>query len=304
MNKVALRSLLCLLALFLATAVQAQSLEPRSYSNSPVALNFLVAGYAYAEGKIAFDPTLPIVDAQFDTHTGILAYARSLDAWGKSAKFDAVLPFSSFSGNALVGSQPRQREVSGFNDPRFRFSMNFYGAPALSLEDFAAYRQDVIIGASLQVAAPLGRYDSSKLINLGNNRWSFKPELGISKAWGTWVLEIAPGATFYTDNANFNEGGRFAQAPLYAMETHLVYIFTPGMWLSLDGTYFTGNRTSLNGAWADNMQANTRIGLTFALPVDRSSSLKFYASSGTSTRTGSSFDAVGFAWQYRWSGGF
>jgi hypothetical protein len=299
------RCLGAMLMLILASAgAQAQDLDPRSYSNTPVGLNFLIGGYVYAEGKIAFDPSSSITDAQFHTNTGVIAYARSLDAWGKSAKFDVVLPYSSFSGDALVGGQPRQREMSGFGDPRFRFSMNFYGAPALSLKEFAGYRQDLIVGASLQVTAPLGQYDDSKLINLGNNRWSFKPELGISKAWGPWTVEIAPGATFYTDNTDFNKGSRFAQAPVYAVQGHIIHHFPSGTWVALDGTYFTGGRTTVNGVRSDNMQTNTRAGITLALPVDRYNSVKLYASSGTSTRTGSEFSAIGIAWQYRWGAGY
>jgi hypothetical protein len=287
-----------------ATVAHSQNLEPRAYSNSPVGLNFAVTGYGYTEGKLAFDPTLPVVDAKFQSHTGVFAYAHTLGAWENSAKFDVVVPFSSFSGNALVAGQTRTREMSGFNDPRFRVSMNFYGAPALSVKQFASYQQDVIIGASLQVAPPLGQYDNSKLINLGNNRWSFKPELGISKAWDSWVLEVAPSVTLYTDNTDFSQGNNFAQAPLYAVETHLVRIFPSGVWLSVDGTYFSGNRTSLNDVPADNRQSNTRAGATLAFPVNRNSSLKLNVSGGTSTRTGAYFNAIGFAWQYRWGGGF
>ena len=115
---------------------------------------------------------------------------------GKSAKFDVILPYSSFSANGLVSGQPREREMSGSGDPRFRFSINLFGAPALSVKEFANYQQDLIIGASLQVSAPLGQYDNSKLLNLGNNRWSFRPELGISKAWGPWTAEFAPSVHF------------------------------------------------------------------------------------------------------------
>lgn len=290
--------------MFAAAGSRAQELEPRSYSNAPVGLNFLIAGYSYAEGKVAFDPSLPVADAQFHTNTGVVAYARSLNAWGKSAKFDVVLPYSSFSGQGLVGGQPREREMSGFSDPLFRFSMNFYGAPALSLKEFADYRQDLIVGASLQVTAPLGQYDNSKLLNLGTNRWSFKPELGISKALGPWTVEFAPSATFYTDNTDFNNGGTLAQAPVYAVQVHLVYGFQSGIWLALDGTYFTGGRNTINGVKTDTLQSNTRAGLTLALPVDRYNSVKIYASTGTSTRTGSDFDAIGIAWQYRWGAGY
>ena len=171
-------------------------------------------------------------------------------------------------------------EMSGFGDPRFRFSVNLFGAPALSVKEFANYQQDLIIGVSLQVSAPLGQYDNSKLLNLGNNRWSFRPELGISKAWGPWTVEVAPSVTFFTDNTDFFNGSTFAQAPIYLVQGHIIYNFKSGAWMSLDGTYFTGGRTTLNGVRGDNEQANTRAGLTVALPVDRYNSIKLNASTG------------------------
>jgi len=289
---------------FAAASVHAQSLEPRSYSNSPVGLNFLIAGYAYSDGKLPFDPALPVADAQFHTNNGILGYVRTLDVLGKSAKVDVIVPYSAFSAHALVAGQLRHRDVSGFADPLFRLSVNFYGAPALSPKDFASYRQDLIIGASLQVSTPLGQYDDTKLLNLGNNRWSFKSELGISKAWGPWILEFAPGATFYTDDTDFNRGQTFSQAPFYSMQAHVVYSFQSGVWLAVDGTWFSGGRVSVNGVTQNNLQTNTRAGVTLALPVDRHNSAKLYGSTGTSSRTGSGFSAIGVAWQYRWGGGF
>ena len=194
--------------------------------------------------------------------------------------------------------------MSGLGDPRFRFSINLFGAPALSAREFADYRQDLIIGASLQVSAPLGQYDDSKLLNLGNNRWSFRPELGFSKAWGPWTVEIAPSATFFTNNPDFFGGSTFAQAPVYLVRGYGMYNFNSGVWLSLDGTWLAGGRTTVNGARGDNEQMNTRAGLTLAIPVNRQHSLKFNASTGISTRTGSEFSAFGIAWQYRWGEGF
>ena len=79
---------------------------------------------------------------------------------------------------------PRERFVTGFGDPAFRFSMNFVGAPALTAAEFKDYRQDLILGASLRIIVPLGQYDDTKLVNIGSNRWSLKPEIGCSKAFG------------------------------------------------------------------------------------------------------------------------
>jgi Putative MetA-pathway of phenol degradation len=264
--------------------VHAQALEPRSYANTPVGINFLLLGYGYTEGDVGFDASLPVTDAKIHVHGGLLAYARSLDVWGLSGKVLAVLPFAEASGSAKVVGQERDRQVFGLADPLLRISVNFFGAPALSMEEFPTYRQDIIV--------------------VGTNRWSFKPELGLSKAWGPLTLEAAAGVTFYTANDDFFGGKRRTQEPLYSLQGHLSYNFRPGLWVGLDGTYYTGGRTTTDGVKDSNFQGNSRLGVTFALPVNRHTSIKLYASTGVSTRTGSNFDAVGIAGQYRWGGGF
>ena len=300
---------LCLVLGIIATMsgvanAKAQEAEPRSYTNTPVGLNFLISGYVHSQGKIAFDPDGAIANSTFHSDTGVLAYIRSFDLAGHSAKFDVIVPTSSFAAHGLVNGEPHEREMSGFGDPRFRVSVNLFGAPALSVKEFASYRQDLIVGVSLQVSAPLGQYDDTKLLNLGSNRWSFRPELGISKAWGPWTFEVAPSVTFFSDNTDFFGGNTFSQSPIYAVQGHAIYTFQSGIWMALDGLYFAGGRTALNGVKSDNEQANTRAGFTLALPIDRQNSLKLSASTGITTRTGSEFSAVGIAWQYRWGDGY
>jgi hypothetical protein len=266
-------------------------------------MNFLIAGYVYGTGSVATDLSLPVENGDVQTHTGLLAYARALDVWGTSGKIDVVLPYSSLSGSAELAGQRRERDISGLSEPKFRFSVNLYGAPALSLEEFASYQQDVIIGASLQVVAPLGQYDDDKIVNLGTNRWTIKPEVGISKSLGPWILELAAAVSFYTDNDDFFGGRTRAQEPLYSVQGHVIYSFRSGIWVAVDGTYYTGGRTSIDGVENDDTQGNTRVGLTVTLPVTRHNSVKLYASSGVTARAGGDFDAVGLAWQYRWGGG-
>src|SRR3569833_86619 len=249
---------LALIAVLVSAEGKAQDAEPRAYSNTPVGLNFLIAGYVYTQGKLAFDPSLAVADAQFHSNAGVGAYVRSFDLLGQSAKFDVIVPYSEFSAHGTVADMPRGREMNGFADPRFRVSVNLFGAPALSLKEFANYKQDLIVGVSLQVSAPLGQYDDSKLLNLGSNRWSFRPELGISKAWGQWTYEFAPCVTFFTDNPDFFNGKRFAQAPLYLVRSSLIRNFDSGVWVSLDGTYFKGLRTTVNGDHGDNEQEHVR----------------------------------------------
>ena len=281
----------------------AQDIEPRAYSNAPIGVNFLIAGYAYTRGGIAFGQQLSITNPNLNTSNAVIAYAKVLDLWGMSAKFDATVPYTWLSGTAEYKGETIPRNVNGFANSAFRLSINLYGAPALTLKEFADWEQDLIIGASLRVIAPWSQYDDTKLVNIGTNRWSFKPEIGMSKAVGPWTFEITAAATFYTDNDDFFGGNALSQDPLYSLQGHVIYGFSSGIWASLDATYFTGGRTTLNGALNSDLQQNWRIGGTLALPVDRANSVKFYISSGVSSRTGNDYDLIGVAWQYRWGGG-
>jgi len=283
-------------------ALHAQSLEPRSYANTPVGINFLLLGYGHTEGDVGFDASVPITDARVRIDAGLLAYARSLDVFGLSGKFLAVLPMAEASGSAKFRGQGRDRDVFGLADPLLRVSVNFFGAPALTLEEFATYRQDLIIGASLQVTAPLGQYDSSKLLNIGTNRWSVKPELGVSKAWGRLTLELIPGITFFTNNNDFLGGKTLEQDPIYSLQGHLIYEFSPVFWAAFDSTYYVGGRTTVNGQQAQEPE-NARVGVTTALSLSRHQSIKVYGSTGVYNRTDNNFWAVGMAWQFRWGGG-
>jgi len=282
--------------------VRAQSIEPRSYSNAPVGVNFLIGGYAYTRGGVSFD-TLPITDPKLTTSSAVVGYARALDLWGSSGKFDVIVPYTWLSGSAIYQGDPVRRDVDGFADPLLRVSVNFFGAPALKLPEFRSYRQDLVVGASLQVSVPAGQYDETKLINLGTNRWFFKPEIGVSKALGPWTLEGKTAVTLFTTNNDFFNGNKRSQDPLYSLQAHAIYNFSSGIWGSVDATYFAGGRTTLNGVLQVDRQQNWRMGATLAFPVDLYNSIKLYASKGVSARTGNSFDLLGIAWQYRWGGG-
>ena len=281
----------------------AQDIEPRAYSNAPVGVNFLSAGYAYPEGAVPVDASLPVKNAQLKTSSGILAYARVLDIGGMSGKFDVIVPYTFLSGTAEVLGHPFERNVDGFADPKFRLSVNLYGAPALTLKEFKDYEQDLIVGASLQVSLPSGQYNDGRVVNIGTNRWFVKPEIGVSKAWGPWTLELSTAATFFGDNDDFFGGKHREQDPIYSLQGHLVYGFPSGIWAALTGSYLTGGRTTLDGVRGNDLQESTRIGATLALPVDRHNSIKLYASSGVTMRTGTDFDIYGIAWQHRWGGG-
>jgi hypothetical protein len=286
-----------------AAAVRAQEIEPRTYSNAPIGINFLIAGAIYSRNGLEFDPSLPAENEKLDVKSGVLAYARTFGVAGRSGKFDVVMPYGNLSGSVDYAGQQVTRDVTGFMDPRFRVAVNLYGSPALPLSEFRSYRQDIIVGTSLQVIAPWGQYDGDRLVNLGTHRWSFKPEIGISKAIDRWIVELKAAATFFTTNHDFFGGHARSQEPIYAAGMHAIYTFPSTLWASFDGTYYAGGRSRIDGELSNDLQQNWRFGATLAIPVDRNNSVKLYASTGVAARTGNNYDLIGAAWQYRWGGG-
>lgn len=297
-----LASAFCALA-GMASPVAAQDIEPRTYFNAPIGINFLIAGYAYTRGALQFDTALDLTDANLRTSNAVLAYARVFELGGKAATFDVVVPYTGLSGTAVHQGDPVERNVNGFANPSFRVTWNFHGAPALTLDEYRLWQQDVVVGASLRILAPWSQYDPDRLVNIGTNRWTFKPEVGASKTVGPWTLEGSLAALIFTDNNDFYGGNKRQQDPVYAVQGHVIRSFGGGSWLSVDATYYAGGRTTFNGILKADLQQNWRVGATYAIPVDRKNSVKLYASSGLSDRTGNSFDLVGIAWQHRWGEG-
>jgi len=257
--------------------------------------------YSYESGGVSVDPSLPITNGSATVDVETIAYSRALKAWGQSGILNLVLPYAQVSANGDVFGQPRSRSISGPGDPALRASMNFYGAPALSQREFAAYQQQTIVGASLLITAPLGQYDPSKLVNIGTHRWSFKPELGLSVASGRhWTFEAEAGATVYTDSDNFLNGRTRSQDALYELQGHLIYNVKPGFWLSAGGTYYEGGRTSVNGKVDNNLEQNTRAGVTVSKSIDPHNSIKLNYSNGLTARVGTNFQVASILWQYAW----
>jgi len=286
----------------LAGIVFGQDLEPRAYSAAPVGARFLVIALAYSYGNVLLDPSVPITDVNAKIGLGAPGYLETFRLFGRAASLALVLPYASGKFRGQVGEEVDRRTVtrSGFGDLRMRFAVNLLGNRALSLQEFARRAPATTLGMSLLVVMPTGRYDPSRLINVGTNRWSFKPEFGLSHPMGKWVLDLAAGVWLFTDNSNFYGGQLRTQAPLWTTQGHVSYSFRPGLWLAFDATYYAGGRTTVNGVVKDDRQGNTRGGLTLAVPFAKAYSLKFSWSTGVITRIGGKFTAFAVALQYRW----
>jgi hypothetical protein len=291
---------LTFLSLVAVSQSVAQELEPRSYSPSPVGANFLVIAYTNTTGGVLFDPSLPFSDVDANLDALALGYGRTFGLFGRSASALIALPYvrGDLSGN--VGEQARAISRSGLADPRIKLSVNLLGGPALTPAEFARRTPVTTLGASLTVVPPTGQYDSSKLINIGSNRWSFKPEIGVSVPLDRWYLEGYAGVWLFTDNDDFFGGQHREQDPITSFQLHASYTFRPRLWLAVDSTWYTGGRSTVDGARRNDLQSNARIGLTLSLPLGARQSLKLTWTDGATTRIGGDFSTFGVAWQYAW----
>jgi hypothetical protein len=263
-------------------------------------MNFAIAGYTYQTGSVFTDPDLPITNVSAKINVGTLSYAHTFSLFGRSASAGLLLPIAGGTVSGDVFEQSRSVTRDGFGDMGIRVTSNIIGGPALSPKEFAARAPETTLGMSFLVVAPTGQYYPDKLINIGSHRWAFRPELGFSHPAGHWFFETYAGVWFFTTNDDFFGGHVRSQEPIGAFQAHVSYTFAPRLWLAADYTYYTGGRTTVDGVINEDLQKNSRVGLTLAIPVTRNQSLKFAWSRGASTSIGSDFATYSVGYQFLW----
>ena len=287
-----------------APRADAQELEPRSYSPSPVGTHFLQFGFGRSWGDIIFDPSLPLEDVDGTFNTPMAGYGTTFGLYGRQAQVAAALPYVWGSAEGRVEGQERRITRSGLGDIKARFSINLVGGPALTPQEFAAAKRNVAVGASVVVNVPVGQFDSERLINIGTNRWAFKPEVGLAWFRGAWELDGAMGAWLFTENPEFYTGSStLQQDPLTSLQAHACYFLRPGLWIAADATWYQGGAVRVDGGPPAGRQNNTRAGVTASIPLAARQSLKLSYSGGASVRVGQNFRTLTAAWQYVWFSG-
>jgi hypothetical protein len=280
----------------------AQDLEPRAYTAAPTGLNFLVAGIGRSAGGVVVDPTLPLEDVEASVNALTVGAGTTFNLFGRTALVLGAATYAWAEASGSVGEETRRATRSGLTDPRVKLSVNLIGGRALTPAEFSrAGPRRTVAGVSLSVAPPLGQYDRTKLINLGANRWSLKPEAGISHLLGKWTVDAYAGMWFFTGNDEFYPGASLrTQDPVLALQAHVSYTIKPRLWVSANGTWYSGGTSSIDGVDKADLQRNSRLGVTASMPIGRQQSLKIAGSTGATTRIGADFQTIAVAWQLSW----
>jgi len=306
-------------ALLLAVAIgilagtpvaRAQDLTPRAYVITPLRSNALILTDVYNDGDINFEGVVPIEDASGTINGVAVGAYHAFGMFGRSANVSAVLPYGNGTFDGIVLGSPYTTHRSGLFDIPLRFAVNLHGGPAMAPGEWMKWRQKTLIGASLKIAIPVGQYDPTKLINLGSNRWAFKPELGLSRRLGNWIADGYAGVWLFTRNPEFFSRNQYyagtqaqTQKPIGIVELHLSYDVRPRLWFSLDGNFWHGGETSLNGVEnPSTLQKSSRVGATASVPLTRRQAAKCGFARGAYARFGGDYTIVSAAWQYSWVG--
>ncbi len=290
----------CLLVQFFlvcAGPCLADELEPRRWSHLPIDTNFFGAGYVYTEADINFDPVLKLENVEMELNSWAAKYIRTFALFDKTARIGILQAYQEGCWSGLVDGVPKSISRSGWADTLLRFAINLYGAPPLQGKEYVAYREsaavETILGAGLSLQLPTGDYMDDKLINLGTNRFTFRPQFGVVHTRGKWSMEATAIVALYTDNNDFYNGYKLEQDPLYTIHGHLIYTFRPGLWASASIGYNYGGRSTVEREKKDDRKQNALWALCFGFPVNRYLGVKV-AYIGTRTQESTGSDSESF----------
>ena len=287
-----------LMSLFIWNFSSAQDLEPRAYANMPKDGNVIVASYGFMKGDIVSEPTLPIEDFIVSSNNFGVGYMHTFGLADKLARVQVAIPFVIMDGHATVNDEKITGNRTGFGDMRIRLGINLLGSPALDRKQFSQFQQKTIFGVSLVTSVPTGVYYPDKRVNIGTNRWGFKPEVGVSKSFKKIYAELYSGVWFYTKNDEFFGNKEMNQDPVLTFQGHACYYFKNQMWVGVNANWFSGGKTIVDDLPAGSVINSSRIGATWSVPLSRSQSVKLQLNTGVFKELGLNYDSVTFSYQY------
>lgn len=274
----------------------------RDWQNTPKDLNLVFGYYNRVDTNTPIDTTLPITGLSLNADLYLFRYARSFDVDGRNSAIQLIQPYADVSAsfdNAQYFSGTKHN--GGMGDTQVVFVHNIFGGPALSAEEFASWKPETFLTGALWVTMPTGDYDKDRIINIGSNRWVFKPELAFGTPIGPTWLEVNTYVSLFGANKDYHGDSKLDQKPLYAIEGHYSYTINRALWVSLDATYNRGGESKIDGDWQDNKQENGLLGASLGFMLSPQFGGLIAYNDTVSERTGSpDVNTWTFRLQYVW----
>ena len=288
--------------LFTPGMASAQFNDARAYDNTPVGVSQLELSYAHVHSNASLDPSLAIGGADLNLNQGTIAYTHYFGVFHRLAWLEAAVPLAGLDGS-IAGTNV-QGSIAGAGDSSYQIAALLKGGQALSIEQFASYKPSTSLGLSLTITAPTGLYNSNKILNLGSDRWSFKPEIALSYPFGAdqkWEFDAYGNTSFYTDNSSYQGKEILRQEALPGLEGHISYSFNERIWASLDTRYSFRGTTSVDGVSQNNAQQNFIVGSELNISLSPQNSLTFVFAKAIVHQNGPTATAFSIKYDYTWS---
>jgi hypothetical protein len=284
---------------------RAQFTDPRTYENTPVGINQLELSYAYLNANASIDTSLVISGAKLNLNQGTVDYTRYFGLLRRLTWVEGAAAIAGLGGS-IAGTNLR-RATTGATDSSYQLAMLLKGGPALTVAQFDTYKPTTTLGVSLTITAPTGLYHSNKILNLGADRWAFKPEIALTHPFGPkqkWEVDAYANAFLYTDNTSYHGTEILRQEPLPGLEGHISYAFSDSIGVSLDTRYSFHGTTFLDGITQNNAQQNFILGSEINITLNARNSLTFEFAKAVVHQNGPTLVGFSVRYDYTWAKGY
>jgi hypothetical protein len=221
-----------------------------------------------------FDPAHTVLaGANVDATLALAGYVRTFTLFNRSAMAAGIFPMGRISAGGTANGKSFNQSTRGFGDPMLEFDLNIIGPPAQkNLVDPLRYEPKFSVDVLADLAFPVGEYNSSQPLNLGQNRWYGRVGAPIIWQLGPWVpgrrttLEFLPAVWWFGTNDNY-VGGTMKTDPMFQLDAHLTRDLTEHFWAALDGAWYTGGKATINGVAGEKLN-NGGIGFTLGYQIN------------------------------------
>ncbi|CAN7199256.1 transporter [Devosia sp. LjRoot16] len=241
---------------------RAYHLRPGGASDISLALNLL-----HVENTL-----LGLGDTTLDVGVLTPTYRKTFDIMGDVGFVLIGLPVGGMTFDSLL---PTVDTGIAQGDLVLGAGVGLVGMPALAPMDYAMHKPGFQAMVEGKLFLPTGDYDANRMVNLGQNRWTFQASLPISYALGDNMIdpelttfEIRPVVVIFGDNEDpFVDvpANVVSQAPIFGLEGHITRNFGNSIWAAVDAYYETGGETSWDGVAKGDGVETLALGATLGL---------------------------------------
>jgi hypothetical protein len=267
---------LVIVMLCVSISAMAQGDGARFYWKGLMGTNAVpVIGSSMGGNANPFDPSYKVVPgANFEATMTMAGYAKMLPLFNKrSAIVSVLMPMGRISSTSSINMLSTTTTARGYGDPMLQLGVNIIGPKAITnFPEVIRYQPGFSVDLIGSVAVPLGEYDSSSPVNIGQNRWYGR--VGAPVVWqiGAWVpgkrttFEFVPAVWFFSDNNDF-VGQKMSTEPMYQLEAHLTHDFMERFWGSLDAISYSGGKATIDGVEGNQLN-NVGLGGTLGYQIN------------------------------------